>query len=228
MSTRVRWLGHSAISIETGGQTVLIDPFLTGNPACPIAPDSLDPQYIVVSHGHADHVGDTVSLAKRSGAVVVSNFECSEWFKKQGVRNLHGLGTGGSVVFPFGRLKLTHAVHSSSLPDGSYGGTACGIHLFLNDGLRIYDAADTALFGDMQLIGKEGVDLAIVPIGDYYTMGPADSLRAIELLQPRNVLPIHYNTFPLLEQDRDAWAASVRKHTSAEPVLLKPGDAFEV
>src|SRR5690606_35001273 len=126
------------------------------------------------------------------------------------------------------RVKLTQAWHGSLLPDGSYGGNPCGIHLFLNDGTRVYDASDTALFGDMRLIGEEGVDLAVLPIGDNYTMGPDDALRAIQLLQPRKVLPIHYNTFDLIAQDAQAWAARVRKETSAEPVVLQPGEWMDV
>src|SRR5262249_24886224 len=151
-------------------------------------------------HGHGDHVGDAIAIAKRTGATVIANYEISEWFKAQGVGNVHGQQHGGGHRFPFGRLKLTLAFHGSVLPDGTYGGSPCGIHLFLNDGAKIYNAADTGLFGDMRLIGEEGVDVAILPIGDNYTMGPDDAVRAVKLLQPKKVLPIHYNTWELIAQ----------------------------
>jgi len=136
---------------------------------------------------------------------------------------------GGRLLLEGGILvKLTLAFHGSTLPGGGYGGNPCGFLLTFPDGTRIYDAADTALFGDMRLIGEEGLDLAILPIGDYFTMGPVDAVRAVKLLGPRHVLPIHYDTFPLIAQDADAWAARVREETSAAPVVLRPGDWFEV
>jgi L-ascorbate metabolism protein UlaG (beta-lactamase superfamily) len=135
---------------------------------------------------------------------------------------------GGGHAFAFGRVKLTLAFHGSALPDGSYGGNPCGFLLYLKDGKKIYDAADTGLFGDMRLIGEEGIDLAILPIGDNYTMGPDDALRAVQLIQPKKVLPIHYNTFDLIAQDAHAWGARVRQETQAQPVLLKPGEELDV
>lgn len=227
MTTRVRWLGHSTLLVETEGQRVLIDPFFTGNPAAPMKADEAQADCILVSHGHGDHVGDAVALARRTGATVVANYEISEWLAKQGVKS-HGMQHGGGFNFPFGRVKLTLAFHGSMLPDGSNGGNPCGFLLTCNDGKKIYDAADTGLFGDMKLIGEEGLDLAIVPIGDNYTMGPDDALRAVKLLTPRKVLPIHYNTWPLLNQDAHAWAARVRQETQTEPVVLKPGEWVEV
>jgi L-ascorbate metabolism protein UlaG (beta-lactamase superfamily) len=135
---------------------------------------------------------------------------------------------GGGHRFPFGRVKLTLAFHGSMLPDGSNGGNPCGFHLFFNDGATVYDAADTGLFGDMRLIGEEGVGLATLPIGDNYTMGPDDALRAVKLIQPRKVVPIHFGTFPLIEQDARAWAERVRAETSATPVVLAPGEWTDV
>jgi L-ascorbate metabolism protein UlaG (beta-lactamase superfamily) len=159
---------------------------------------------------------------------MIANYEISEWLQKQGLTKVHGMQHGGAFKFPFGRLKLTLAFHGSALPDGSNGGNPAGILLFLKDGKTIYDAADTGLFGDMKLIGEEGLDLAILPIGDNYTMGPDDALRAVHLLSPKKVLPIHYDTFPLIAQDARAWAERVRKETKAQPVVLKPGDWMEV
>jgi L-ascorbate metabolism protein UlaG (beta-lactamase superfamily) len=148
--------------------------------------------------------------------------------KAQGVTNVHGQQHGGGHAFPFGRVKLTLAFHGSVLPDGTYGGNPCGFLISTNDGKKIYDAADTGLFGDMRLIGEEGLDLAILPLGDNYTMGPDDALRAVKLLQPKKVLPIHYNTWPLIAQDGAAWAARVQKDTTAQPVILKPGEWVDV
>jgi len=214
--------------VDTGSHQILIDPFLTGNPAAATSADALQPDFILVSHGHGDHLGDTVPLAKRTGATVVANYEISEWLQKQGLKNVHGQQHGGGHAFPFGRVKLTLAFHGSVLPDGTYGGNPCGFIIYLNDGTKIYDAADTGLFGDMRLIGEEGIDLAILPIGDNYTMGPDDALRAVKLLQPKKVLPMHYNTWPLIAQDAANWATRIRRETKAEPVILKPGESLNL
>jgi L-ascorbate metabolism protein UlaG (beta-lactamase superfamily) len=223
MATRVQWLGHSCLLVESDGTRILIDPFLTDNPKAAARADQVDAQFILVTHGHGDHVGDAVAIARRTGATVIGNFEVAGWLQKQGAESVHPMHIGGGHAFPFGRLKLTIAHHGSSMPDGSYGGNPAGLHLFLNDGTKIYDAADTGLFGDMRLIGEEGIDLAILPIGDNFTMGPEDSIRAIKLLAPRRVLPIHYNTWDLIAQDARAWAERVRRETQAEPVVLEPG-----
>jgi L-ascorbate metabolism protein UlaG (beta-lactamase superfamily) len=228
MATRVRWLGHAALQVESDGKHILIDPFLTGNPAASASADQVPADFILVSHGHGDHVGDAVTIAGRTGATVVSNFEISQWLAKKGVVKVHGPQHGGAVELPFGRVKLTLAFHGSALPDGANGGNPCGFLLTLKDGKKIYDAADTGLFGDMKLIGEEGIDLALLPIGDYYTMGPDDSIRAVKLIQPKKVIPIHYNTFPPIKQDAQAWAERVRKETQAQPIVLNPGDWSEV
>jgi L-ascorbate metabolism protein UlaG (beta-lactamase superfamily) len=228
MTTRVRWLGHSCLLLESGGQNILIDPFLTGNPKAAAKAETVPADFILVSHGHGDHVGDAVAIAKRTGAPVIANYEISEWFKGQGVKEAYGQQHGGGHGYPFGRVKLTLAFHGSVLPDGTYGGNPCGFLITLKDGKKIYDAADTGLFGDMRLIGEEGLDLAILPIGDNYTMGPDDALRAVKMLQPKKVLPIHYDTFELIAQDAAAWAARVRAETKTEPVILKPGESVEV
>ena len=228
MATRVRWLGHACLYVESDGQRLVIDPFLTGNPAAAVQAAELTPDFILVSHGHGDHVGDAVDLARRTGAEVIANYEISEWFKTQGVSKVHGQQHGGGAAYPFGRVKLTLAFHGSVLPDGTYGGNPAGFYFTFKDGKRVYDAADTGLFGDMRLIGEEGIDLALLPIGDNYTMGPDDALRAVKLLQPKKVVPIHYNTWPIIEQDPQAWAERVRRETQAQPVVLKPGEWVEV
>jgi L-ascorbate metabolism protein UlaG (beta-lactamase superfamily) len=227
MSTRVRWLGHAAMALETAGQHLLIDPFLTDNPAAAIKPSEAKADFILVSHGHGDHVGDTIAIAERTGATVICNYEIASWMQKQGVK-AHGQQHGGGFNYPFGRVKLTLAFHGSMLPDGSNGGNPCGFLIYLKDGKKIYHAADTGLFGDMRLIGEEGIDLAVLPIGDNFTMGPDDSLRAIKLIEPKKVMPIHYNTWPLIAQDVGAWAERVRKVTKAEPVVLNPGEATDL
>lgn len=228
MATRVCWLGHACLLFESDGQHVLIDPFLTGNPTAPRKAAEVPAHTILVSHGHGDHVGDTIDIANRTGAVVVSNYEIGQWLQTKGLQNVHGMQHGGGHTFPFGRVKLTLAFHGSVLPDGTYGGNPCGFLLTFKDGKKVYDAADTGLFGDMKLIGEEGLDLACLPIGDYYTMGPDDAVRAVKMLQPKKVLPIHYNTFPPIKQDVAAWAERVRQETSAVPVVLKPGEWADV
>lgn len=222
VSTRITWLGHAAFQIETPRHTILIDPFLTDNPAASTTADRLRADAIILSHGHADHVGDTVDIARRTGAVVIATYEITEWAARQGVRQTHAMNTGGAHQFDFGSVKLTPALHSSSFPDGSYAGNPCGILLKLADGV-IYDAGDTALFSDMQLIGRTGVDLAIVPIGDNYTMGPDEAIEAVKRIAPRRVVPAHYNTWPVIAQDAAAWGRRVEAETDAEPVILQPG-----
>jgi L-ascorbate metabolism protein UlaG (beta-lactamase superfamily) len=224
MSTTITWLGHNAWSIETGGTTILLDPFLNDSPTAPVKADGVRASYILLSHGHGDHVGDTVAIAKRTGAVVLCNFEVGQWLGKKGVAGdrIIGMNPGGGIKQPFGHVKFTIAHHSSSMPDGSYGGVPGGFVLTLNDG-RVYFACDTALFLDMKLIGAEGLDLAVLPIGDLFTMGPDDSIDAIKLLDPKRAAPCHYNTWPPIAQDAAAWAERVRSHTAAEPIVLEPG-----
>lgn len=219
------WYGHSCLLINTGKTTLLIDPFLADNPKAPVGPEQLDPEYILLTHGHGDHVGDTVAIAKRCGATVVANFEICNWMERQGVTKRHAQHIGGGFDYPWGRLQLTTAQHGSAMPDGSYGGNPCGLLLTIH-GKRIYHAGDTGLFSDMKLIGDEGVDLAILPIGDNFTMGPTDALRAVQFIRPRLAIPIHYGTFPLIRQDPAAWAARVEALTPCRVAVLTPGQAL--
>ncbi|MEB2334176.1 MAG: metal-dependent hydrolase [Anaerolineaceae bacterium] len=228
MTTTLTWYGHAALGLETGGYKVAIDPFLSGNPSASITPEALEADFILVSHGHSDHIGDSVEIAKRTGAMVVSNFEIAGWFNDKGVAKTHGQQHGGGFRHPFGHLKLTLAFHGSALPDGSNGGNPCGFLITTNDGKKLYFAQDTALFSDMKLIGEVGLDLAVLPIGDNFTMGPDDALQAVKFLQPKAVIPIHYNTWELIAQDADAWAQRVMKETTAKAVVLKPGESYSL
>ncbi len=222
MATELTWLGHGTWAIETDGIHVLLDPFLDDSPTAPVGSGDVQADYILVSHGHFDHVADVEKIAKRTGALVLATFEISEWFAKRGVEKTHAMNLGGGCDQPFGRVKMTIAHHSSTLPDGSPGGDPGGFLLTLADGV-IYFACDTALFYDMKLIGAAGIDLAVLPIGDNFTMGPDDALEAVNLLQPRRVTPAHYNTWPPIEQDAAAWAERVKAETMAEPLVLEPG-----
>jgi len=225
MSTKITWYGHAALGLETNGFKILVDPYFRGNPAATTSPDQVSADFILVSHGHDDHVGDAVAIAKRTGATVISNKEIADWMEKQGLKT-HAQHLGGGYKHPFGYLKLTLALHGSALPDGSYGGNPAGFLLTTSEGKKIYLACDTGLFGDMRLIGEEGIDLAVIPIGDNYTMGPDDALRAVKLLQPKHVIPIHYNTWDLIAQNPVEWANRVHKETNAQVHVLKPGESF--
>jgi len=227
MATTVTFLGHGTFLVETNGTRVLIDPFLTENPSASMTAEEVPADVIILSHGHGDHVGDAINVANRTGALVIANHEIVEWLTGQGVTNTHAQHIGGQHVFDWGTVKLTIAHHGSMLPDGSDGGNPCGILLKLTDG-TIYHAADTGLFYDMKLIGEDGIDLAILPIGDNFTMGPDDALKAVKLIEPRRVIPDHYDTWPLIAQDADAWAERVRTETSTEPLVLQPGDSCEL
>jgi L-ascorbate metabolism protein UlaG (beta-lactamase superfamily) len=227
MTVKITWYSHACFLIETDGTRLLTDPFLTGNPLAPVRADKVEADYILVSHGHGDHVGDAVPIAKRTGATLISNFEIQNWCVGQGVENAHPQHIGGGYNYPWGRVKLTIAHHGSALPDGTYGGNPAGF-LFYLEGKKIYHACDTGLFYDMKLIGEEGIDLAILPIGDNFTMGPDDALRAVKLIEPAQVVPIHYDTFDVIKQDPHAWARRVESETPVTVVVMKPGDTLEL
>jgi L-ascorbate metabolism protein UlaG (beta-lactamase superfamily) len=218
--------GHSCFEVHGGGAKLVIDPFLTGNPRAKVRPDQLRVDYVLVSHAHGDHLGDAIAIARRTGATVIANHEIATYAEAQGA-TAHGLHIGGGHDFDFGRVKLTIAHHGSSFNDGSYGGNPCGFLLTI-EGKRVYHACDTGLFYDMKLIGEEGIDVAMLPIGDNYTMGPADALRAVKLIEPRTVIPIHYGTFPVIDADPRAFADAVHKETKARCVVLEPGGSLTV
>lgn len=225
MAIRITWLGHSAFALDLEGHPVLIDPFLTGNPLAPVTPDAVSAEMIFLSHGHGDHLGDTIAIAQRTGAKVVANFEIANWLNAKGVANTHGQNPGGGFNHGFVHAKWTVAHHSSSLPDGSYGGEPNGFVLTVS-GKRLYFAGDTALFSDMQLIGSIGIDLAFLPIGDNFTMGPDDALQAVQFIRPHYVIPMHYKTWPLIDQDASEWANRVSSETSSQPIVLDPGASY--
>jgi L-ascorbate metabolism protein UlaG (beta-lactamase superfamily) len=202
-----------------------VDPYFTGNPAATTTAQDLSADYILVTHGHFDHVGDAVAIAKRTEAMVISNYEIAEWMGKQGVQKTHSQHIGGGHEFPFGTLKLTPALHGSGLPDGTNGGNPAGFLLTSKDGMKIYIAGDTGLFSDMKMIGQEGIDVAFIPIGDNYTMGPDDAYKAVELIMPKHVIPIHYNTWELIAQDAGKWAECVTKLGVQVHVLI-PGESL--
>jgi len=229
---KITWLGHNCWSIDTGKHKLLVDPFLDDSPTAPVKAAEVEADFVVVSHGHFDHIADAAPIAQRTGATVVANFEVGEWLKNQKVggqgvaeEKIEQMNPGGEISLPFGKIKLTVAHHSSSMPDGSYGGVACGL-LFDFPDARIYFACDTALFSDMSLIGAAGINLAVLPIGDRFTMGPADSVEATKLLTPEQVAPCHYNTWPPIEQDAAAWARAICGQTGAQPVTPEPGETI--
>lgn len=227
MPTTYTYLGHGTHLLETSGHKILIDPFLDSNPSAPVKAADIACDFILVSHGHNDHIADAPAIARRTGAPCYANAKVAAWLKAQGAPEAKTLYFGGRQQLPFGEVMLTLAFHGSSLPDGSDGGSPGGFLITTaEDGKCIYFAADTALFGDMALYGEEGLDLAVLPIGGHYTMGPKDALRAVKLLNPKHVVPCHYNTFPAVQQDAEAWAAQVRAETSASPHILKPGESL--
>jgi L-ascorbate metabolism protein UlaG (beta-lactamase superfamily) len=229
VSIHLTWLGHSALELRIDGHTVAIDPFLSGNPLAAKHADQLQPEIIFLSHAHGDHLGDTLAIAQRTHAKVVANHEIAAWCSTHGAPHTHGQNPGGSFNHGFVTAKWTIAHHSSSFPDGSYGGQPNGMILTGNDsGKRLYFAGDTGLFGDMKLIGDHALEIACVPIGDNYTMGIDDSIFAIRMLRPKYVLPIHYNTFPMIMQDVHAWALRVVAETDATPIVVDPGGEFEL
>jgi L-ascorbate metabolism protein UlaG (beta-lactamase superfamily) len=204
-----------------------VDPYFADNPAASCSADAVSPDFILVTHGHGDHVGDLMKVARRTGALVIANFEICNWVSGKGHGRVHAQHIGGGFEHPFGHVKLTPALHGSVLPDGSDGGMAAGFLLRLG-GKRVYLAGDTGLFSDMQLIGREGLDLAVLPIGDNYTMGPDDALQAVKFLNPEVVIPIHYNTWEAITQDVQKWAARVQAETGARPIVLSPGESYTI
>lgn len=225
-AVKLTFHGHAAWEIQTAGVTIWIDPFLSDNPLAAVRPEDVAADYIVLSHAHFDHIGDTRAIAERTGAVIIAVNELATHLAGEGFTT-EQLQIGGGQQFPFGRVKLVPALHTSSL-DGVAMGREAGILLRDNDGVVLYHAGDTGLFSDMALIGRAGVDVALLPIGDKFTMGPEDAATAVELIRPRVAIPMHYNTWEAIQQNPNAWKAMVEQRSPAEVVLLEPGSSYEV
>lgn len=224
---KLTFYGHAAVGLDDGTNNVLIDPFLTGNPKAAVGADKVGANYVLISHGHGDHLGDVEAIAKRTGATIIANFEIATYLGNKGV-SAHPLHIGGSVKLPLGKVKLTIAHHGSSFPDGSYAGNPCGFVVSMG-GANIYHACDTGLFYDMKLFGeRDPLDVALLPIGDNFTMGPEDAVIATEFLNPRVVIPVHYGTFDVIQQDPHQFKAMVESKTKARCIVLNPGESYTV
>ena len=223
------YYGHSAFMVETAGHKLLFDPFITGNPHAEgvVSATDLTPDVIVLTHAHGDHWGDTLEIARRSGALIVANFEITSYAERNGHDRVQPMNTGGSWSFPWGRLMQTYARHSSSFPDGTYGGNPNG-YLLSAEGRCVYNTGDTSPFAEMAWIGEDhAIDLALMPIGDCFTMGPAGAIRAAELIRPKLTVPLHYGTFPLIEVDANQWADQMGDAGFAARVL-NPGEHLRI
>lgn len=226
---KIQYLGHSACLVQTGDHALLIDPFLSGNGACPVKPGDIKCDFILLTHAHNDHFGDTIEIAKANDATVIAGYELACYCESKGL-TVHPMGLGGKRAFPFGSVKLTLAHHSSSYTeeDGSVVavGTPNGF-LIEADGTTLYHAGDTALFLDMKMIGEMfAVDVALLPIGDNFTMGIEDATAALDLIRPRIVIPVHYNTFPPIEVDATLFKEAAET-VGVQCALLAPGEELE-
>ena len=222
------YYGHACFAVEAGGKSLLFDPFISPNPlAKDIDLKKISADFILVSHGHGDHVADVVEIAKRTEAKVIAPFETGSWFEMKGVKNVQSMNHGGATKTDFGRVKLTAAIHSSSMPDGSYGGNPCGFVIETRDG-NFYYSGDTALTYDMKLIGEQTrLDFAILPIGDFYTMGIDDALRAAEFVGTTRIVGVHYDTFPPIKIDHEA-AQKAARAAGKELLLPKIGETISL
>lgn len=228
MSVTITFHGHATFSLDVNGTKLVVDPFFKGNsPVAQKTVDEIEADYILLTHGHGDHIADAIPLAQRTGAKIIANYEIVGWLGGKGIENAHPQHIGGGYNHPFGHAKMTIAFHGSGLPDGSYGGMPGGFLLTV-DGKKIYISGDTALYSDMALIGEAGLDMAILPIGDNFTMGPDDALRALKYLTPKLVIPCHYNTWPYILQDAQAWATRVEAETNTKAVVMAVEDSYTI
>jgi L-ascorbate metabolism protein UlaG (beta-lactamase superfamily) len=222
---KITFHGHSCIQLDTGKDLIIIDPFLTGNPAAKTKPKDIKCNYVILTHGHADHFGDTIELSGENDATVIATAEIAYYLEKMH-RKAHAMNLGGCYSFPFGTIRFTLAHHSSSLPDGSYAGDPAGIILNIA-GKTIYHAGDTALFYDMKLIGEMNkIDYAFLPIGDNFTMGPDEAVKAAEFLNADTIIPIHYNTFDLIKQDDKDFKRKIEA-IGKKCIIMNSGDSIE-
>lgn len=232
----IKYHGHSCFELSDGEATVLVDPFLKpNNPSAVHTADEVEPTHIAITHGHADHMADAIPVAKRTGAHCIAAVELAEWFKGQGIEEVSDPNLGGTVRFDWGWIKLVPAWHTSTLPGsaeapfsaehGTAIGTAMGLLINIG-GVTVYHAGDTCLFGDMKLIGElEQPDIALLPIGGHYTMDRHDAVHAVKFIGAKTVIPIHFDTFPPIETDAEAFKADVESQTSSQVVVLKPGES---
>jgi L-ascorbate metabolism protein UlaG (beta-lactamase superfamily) len=226
---KITWLGHSAFLFEAE-QKLLIDPFISGNPLAPCSPEELNPDIIAVTHGHRDHLGDTIEIGKRTGCRIISVHEVANYIKSKGVF-AEGMGKGGTVNIEGIKLTMTEALHSSSIDASGFsfdGGSPAGFVIQIN-GHSIYHAGDTGVFGDMQLIGElYNPEVALLPIGDRFTMGIKEAIKAVELLRPIIAIPMHYNTFDVIKQDPEEFKRAVESKTNTKVTIMKPGETIEL
>lgn len=227
MDTILTYNGHANLSLETSGIKLIIDPWFEGNPWVKSSADEVEADYVLVTHAHYDHVGQAVEILKRIGATCISNPEICAWVKKQGLK-AQSVKIGEGFDFPFGRVEATKAEHHSGFKDGTAGGEAMGFVIRTLDNKSIYLAGDTRLFAGMTKIGKEGLDLAVLPIGGHYTMDPVDALEAVKKLKPKMVIPIHFSTFDLIKQDPVAWKTRVETETTTQVTVLQPSHSLSI
>lgn len=203
--TQIIFYGQSCFLVEHNGVNILFDPFISGNEqAQDINVDDIPADFILLSHGHLDHVLDAESIAKRTGAKIISNYEIANWYGEKGIENVHAMNHGGACEFDFGTVKMVNAIHTSSMPDGSYGGNPAGFVIFLKDGPTFYHSGDTALTYDMKLIGEQwDIDFAMLCLGDNFTMGIDDAIRAAEFVGAHKVIGMHFDTFPPIVIDHN-------------------------
>ncbi len=222
---QAKFLGHSCVALTEGDHKLIIDPFLTGNELTTVSPEEIDVDYVLITHGHGDHLGDGVAIAERCGATIIATYELANFCGKAGAK-VHPMHIGGGHDFDFGRVKLTIAHHGGGAGDDAsiYTGPPVGFLVTIG-GLTVYHSGDTGLFYDMKLIGEMNeIDLAFLPIGDNFTMGIDDAVKAVELLKPQRVVPMHYDTFDMIKADPAVFASRVE---GAQVIVLKPGDNID-